>query len=78
MLYFNKIIKEKIMENKKTYLIEVMYYDTHNVEVVTITTEDIKWSMDEYQRNRKPFEWEVLDWKRERDLRKLQDERDTE
>ena len=62
------------MENKKTYLIEVMYYDTHNVELVTITTEDIKWSMDEYQRNRKPFEWEVLDWKRERDLRKLQDE----
>ena len=66
------------MDNKKTYLVEVTYFDTHNTEVVTITTSDIKKSMNEYQRNRKPLEYEVIDWKRERDSRMLQDERDTE
>ena len=64
------------MENRKTYLIEVMYYDTHNTEVITITTDNAKWSMEQYQRNRKPFDWEILDWKREGDTRQLQDERE--
>ena len=64
------------MENRKTYLIEVMYYDTHNTEVITITTDNAKWSMEQYQRNRKPFDWEILDWKREGDTRLLQDERE--
>ena len=31
-----------------------------------------------YQRNRKPFEYEIIDWKRYGNMRKLQDERDTE
>jgi hypothetical protein len=66
------------MNDKFTYLIEVMYHDTHNTEVVTITTEDLEWSMKQYQRNRKPFEWEKLDWKRESDARQLTDLRDTE
>jgi len=66
------------MEDRFEYLIEVTYYDTHNTEVVTITTGDIKWSMKEYQRNRKPFEYEIIDWKRYGNMRKLQDERDTE
>ena len=66
------------MQDRFEYLIEVTYYDTHKTEVVTITTEDIKWSMNEYQRNRKPFEYEIIDWKRYGNMRKLQDERDTE
>ena len=66
------------MNDKFTYLIEVMYHDTHNTEVVTITTEDLEWSMKQYQRNRKTFEWEKLDWKRESDARQLTDLRDTE
>ena len=64
------------MENRKTYLIEVMYYDTHNTEVITITTDNAKWSMEQYQRNRKPFDWEILDWKIEGDTRQLRDERE--
>ena len=64
--------------DKHTYLIEIMYHDTHNTEVVTLTTEDLEWSMNQYQRNRKPFEWEKLDWKRESDARQLTDLRDTE
>ena len=64
------------MEDRFEYLIEVTYYDTHNTEVVTITTDDIKWSMKEYQRNRKPFSWEILDWKQERETRILEDQRE--
>ena len=65
-------------ENNITYLVEIMYYDTHNTEVITLTTEDLNWSMNQYQRNRRPFEWEKLDWKREGDPRELVDERDME
>ena len=65
-------------ENNITYLVEIMYYDTHNTDLVTITTEDLNWSMNQYQRNRKPFDWEKLDWKVEGDLRRLVDTRDTE
>ncbi len=63
---------------RHTYLIEIMYHDTHNVEVITLTTEDLEWSMNQYQRNRKPFAWEKLDWKLESDTRQLVDLRDTE
>ena len=65
-------------ENNITYLVEIMYYDTHNTEVITLTTEDLNWSMNQYQRTRRPFEWEKLDWKREGDPRELADERDME
>ena len=65
-------------ENNITYLVEIMFYDTHNTEVITLTTEDLNWSMNQYQRNRRPFEWEKLDWKREGDPRELVDERDME
>ena len=65
-------------ENNITYLVEIMYYDTHNTEVITLTTEDLNWSMNQYQRNRRPFEWEKLDWKRKGDPRELVDERDME
>ena len=53
-----------------------MYYDTHNTEVITITTDNAKWSMEQYQRNRKPFDWEILDGKIEGDTRQLRDERE--
>ena len=53
-----------------------MYYENHNTEVVTITTDNINWSMNQYQRNRKAFSWEILDWKQEIDDRKLQDQRE--
>ena len=66
------------MSDKITYLVEMMYYDTHNTELLTITTGDLNESMIQYQRNRKPFEWEKLDWKQEGDTRELADERDME
>ncbi len=30
--------------------------------VVKIETDDIEWSMEQYQRNREPLEWEMLNW----------------
>jgi len=64
------------ISQRKTYLIEIMYYENHNTEVVNLTTDNINWSMTEYQRNRKSFSWEILDWKQEIDERKLQDQRE--
>ena len=46
---------ESRISQRKTYLVEVMYYENHNTEVVTITTDNINWSMNQYQRNRKAF-----------------------
>ena len=66
------------MSDKITYLVEIMYHDTHNTELLTLTTGDLEISMYQHQRNRKPFEWEKLDWKPERDKRQLIDERDME
>jgi len=28
--------------------------------MTTIETDDIKWSMEQYQRNRKPFSWKIV------------------
>ena len=67
---------ESRISQRKTYLVEIMYYENHNTEAVTITTDNINWSMTEYQRNRKPFSWEILDWKQEVDERTLQDSRE--
>tara|TARA_B100000214_G_scaffold353758_1_gene310045 strand:+ start:246 stop:470 length:225 start_codon:yes stop_codon:yes gene_type:complete len=48
---------------KKKYLIEITYHENGNKEVTTLNTDDLAWSMNQYQRNRKPFTWEILDVK---------------
>ena len=65
---------ESRISKRKTYLVEIMWYENHNTENITITTDNINWSMTQYQRNRKPFSWEILDWIQEIDERKLQDQ----
>ena len=67
---------ESRISKRKTYLVEIMYYENHNTEVTTITTDNINWSMTEYQRNRKPFSWEILDWKQEGETKILEDQRE--
>ena len=67
---------ESRISKRKTYLVEIMWYENHNTENITITTDNINWSMTQYQRNRKPFSWEILDLKQEIDERKLQDQRE--
>tara|TARA_B100001939_G_scaffold339708_1_gene346863 strand:+ start:111 stop:293 length:183 start_codon:yes stop_codon:yes gene_type:complete len=49
-------------DGKTRYIIEIKYaHDKkgENVEMVDITSNDIQWSMKEYQRNRQPFEWRI-------------------
>ena len=67
---------ESRISQRKTYLVEIMWYENHNTENITITTDNINWSMTQYQRNRKAFQWEILDWKQEVDARVLEDSRE--
>ena len=51
------------MAEKKKHLVEITYSESKDVEVVTLNTDDLAWSMNQYQRNRLPFTWEILDVK---------------
>ena len=48
---------------KKEHLIEITYIESGNKEVITLKTDDLAWSMNQYQRNRLPLTWELLDIK---------------
>ena len=48
---------------KKKHLIEITYRETKDKEVITLNTDDLAWSMNQYQRNRQPFTWELLEVK---------------
>jgi len=52
-----------ITERKKEYLIDITYNQSGNSEVVRLKTDDLAWSMNQYQRNRQPLTWELLDVK---------------
>ena len=43
---------------KERYIIEIKYLDD-KVEGLDISTDDIQWSMEQYQRNRTPFNWKI-------------------
>ena len=48
---------------KKKHLIEITYNESGDSEVITLKTDDLAWSMNQYQRNRLPLTWELLDVK---------------
>ena len=48
---------------KKEYLVEITYVESEDSEVITLNTDDLAWSMNQYQRNRLPLTWELLDIK---------------
>ncbi len=48
---------------KKEHLIEITYNESGDTEVITLKTDDLAWSMNQYQRNRLPLTWELLDIK---------------
>ena len=58
---------------KKEHLIEITYNESGNSEVITLKTDDLAWSMNQYQRNRLPLTWELLDIK-EPDITLLMEE----
>ena len=45
----------------KIYKIKITYKETNKEEIITIKSQNIKWSMNQYQRNRKPFDWSVIE-----------------
>ena len=49
--------------DKKEYLVEITYVESEDTEVITLKTDDLAWSMNQYQRNRLPLTWELLDVK---------------
>ena len=51
------------MMEKKEYLVEITYTESGNKDVETLKTDDLAWSMNQYQRNRLPLTWELLDIK---------------
>ena len=46
---------------KKEYLVEITYAESKDSEVIRLKTDDLTWSMNQYQRNRLPLTWELLD-----------------
>ena len=53
-------------DGKTRYIIEIKYLDNQNrteiskdIEEIDITSNDIEWSMEQYKRNRPPFEWRI-------------------
>lgn len=53
-------------DGKTRYIVEIKYLDNQNrteiskdIEEIDITTDDIEWSMEQYKRNRPPFEWRI-------------------
>ena len=51
------------MTDKKTvkerYIIIIEYHSDKKWEEVELMTDDIKWSMEQYKRNRQPFTWKI-------------------
>ena len=48
---------------KKKHLIEITYNQSGKSEVIILNTDDLAWSMNQYQRNRQPLSLELLDVK---------------
>ena len=51
-----------MMDNKKVkekYIINIQYKGDTKWEAVELMTDDINWSMEQYQRNRQPFTWKI-------------------
>jgi len=47
------------MAEKTRYLIEITYSESKEVEEIVLETDDLAWSMNQYQRNRQPLTWEM-------------------
>ncbi len=52
----NRWIKMK----KEKFLIEITYCESGKKEVIKLKTDDLAWSMVQYQRNRLPLVWEII------------------
>lgn len=49
-------------QNKMIYTIEITPNQNEEPYTIELNTPDLKWSMAEYQRNRQPLTWKVIDF----------------
>lgn len=44
------------------YIIKINWLTGDNLqsELINLETDDLEWSMSQYQRNRPPFKWEII------------------
>jgi hypothetical protein len=45
---------------QRRYLIEIVWISSGESEQIEIFSNNIKWSMDQYARNREPFNWKIV------------------
>jgi len=48
------------MKDSKTYLIEINYISGEKDQLY-LTTDRLEWSMEQYQRNREPLTWRLVE-----------------
>ena len=48
------------MKDSKTYQIEIKYLNGEN-DLIELTTDRLEWSMEQYQRNRGPLTWNIIE-----------------
>jgi len=54
MKTYKILITPHVIEGEQSQIIERPY-------TIDLTTDDINWSMEQYQRNREAFTWEILE-----------------
>ena len=54
MKTYKILITPHVIEGEQSQIIEKPY-------TIDLTTDDINWSMEQYQRNREAFTWEILE-----------------
>lgn len=54
------IQKNNINTNEHTYLVNITYINKEIEEEIEVTTNNLEFIMDQYQRNRNPFNWKFI------------------
>jgi len=44
----------------KKYIIRIVWTDSKQIEYIDLRSANINWSMEQYSRNREPFNWSVV------------------
>lgn len=44
----------------RNYIIRIVWTGSNQIEYIELQSEDIKWSMQQFSRNRKPFKWSIV------------------
>ena len=60
---FGKLKNNSYICTMKEYKIKITYLNADDVqpELIELSTDNIDWSMEQYQRNRNPFSWEIVE-----------------